>query len=146
MKWLGWVVFIISLMACFAISSSNKQKLVEQQAAADKYLAAEKDEVQRMLDSQSERNASFEKQLQEEEAKVPPLQKQLDELLASQKELNATIETKSDSIANLKEKIADVKSATKDSSGTSKEAERRIANAEKEIEILKRAIPSVRVQ
>jgi peptidoglycan hydrolase CwlO-like protein len=146
MKWIGFVVFAISLMACFAISTSNKDKLKLQQAGAEKYLEGERVEVEHMLANQSGRNSSFQKQLDEEETKVPPLQAELSKLLSRQKELAGQIEQTNDSITSLKDKLADAKSATKDSEGTSEEANRRIANAKKEIEILKRAIPSVRVQ
>lgn len=146
MKWIGWVVFVITMMACFAISSTNKDKLIQQKAAAEEYLEAERDQVEKMLASQGGRNATFEKQLAVAEKKVPPLQAELKKLESSQKELSAQIEKTRDSIADLKDKLADAKSAAKSSEGTSEEATRRIANAQKEIEILKRAIPSVRVQ
>jgi chromosome segregation ATPase len=146
MKWIGWVIFIITLMACFAISTSNKDKLAKQQLEAENYLEAERTEVERMLANQSGRNASFEKKLADEEKKLPPLQAEFKELEARKKELSTKIEKTDDSIASLKDKLADAKSAAKNSQGTSEEAKRRIANAEKEIEIIKRAIPSVRVQ
>ena len=146
MKWVGWVVFVFSLMACFAISASNKQKLVELQAAAEKKVDAEKVEIQKLLDSQSGRNTKFEDQLKDEEAKVPPLQKELDELQVAHKETEAKIETLRESIADLKGQIADVKTRATNNKGTDQKAEKLIASEQEKIKTYKRHLPKVLVK
>ncbi len=143
MRWIGWILFVLTLLAAVGAHQVKTESNVNEKKRVDAEIARKTEEVERLLATASAGIPELESRHNQEQGETKTVQAQLTAIQEKETKLTRRVTELENSINSLRSAKDNVQTQRRENMGEIKELQQKVDLADKQNSALKKALETV---